>query len=121
MRADLDDVIREFRDRAEEERRRFEAATDSEYWCALVFETRAQKEAFLQAMGWLALGDKYLDGVLIARQEGVELPAAQVPYVTTKPDAKLNEITRPATRADRSARTRRPGHSARVFRLPADC
>lgn len=52
-------------------------ATDSEFWCAFAFETREHKEAFLRALGLLAMGDKYLDGHAVAQKMNVELPARQ--------------------------------------------
>jgi hypothetical protein len=93
--ATLKAVKSAFQVRAAEEAKRFEAATDSEYWCALVFETREQKEAFLAAMRWLQHGDKYLDGILLARQQGVALPPAKVPYRAAKPDQKLHNLSLP--------------------------
>lgn len=86
--ADLDEVQRGFRERAKNEDRRFELATDSEYWFAMCFQTREQKEAFLKAMEWFELGDKYIDGQAVAKQMGVELPDADVPY---RADGKIDK------------------------------
>lgn len=47
------------------ERERFRAATDSEYWFAVVFPSRAAKDEFLARHGLGHLGDKYLDGRLV--------------------------------------------------------
>jgi hypothetical protein len=93
--ATLGAVGKAFKERAAQERKRFQNATDSEYWFAVVFETRAQKEAFLKAMKWIKGGDKYLDGIKLAELEGVDLPAAEVPYVPAKPDRKLDELSLP--------------------------
>jgi len=81
--ADLDAVQAGFRARAKDESSRKALATDTEYWCALCFQTREQKEAFLRALNLLTLGDKYLDGQRVARVLGVELPSADVPYNTS--------------------------------------
>jgi len=62
------------KDRKRAERDRFHAATDSEYWFAVCFTSRAQKEAFLKAAGLWEAGDKYLDGRLVADAMGVEIP-----------------------------------------------
>lgn len=79
-----------FKQRAKQEQDRFILATDSEYWVGLCFQTRAQKEHFLQAVNLLQHGDKYLDGELLARRMGITLPAADVPYnVSARPDKKL--------------------------------
>lgn len=85
--ADLDAVQAGFRKRAKMEASRFKKATDSEYWFAVCFQTREQKEAFLRAMKLIELGDKYLSGELVAKQLGVDLPSADVPY---RPDPKID-------------------------------
>ncbi|MCK7676346.1 hypothetical protein [Corynebacterium pygosceleis] len=65
----------EFADRAKKERKRFQDATDSEFWFAVCFKTRDEKEAFLRALGVKPklMGDKYLDGVQLAKLMGIEL------------------------------------------------
>ena len=85
--ADLTAVQQGFRNRAKQESDRFALATDSEYWAAICFQTREQKEAFLSALKILEFGDKYLDGQLVADRLGVKLPGSQVPY---KPEPKLD-------------------------------
>jgi len=67
-----------FRDRTKREAQRFEDATDSEYWCALCFRTRADKESFLRQFNISDLGDKYLDGHAVsARLLGRRAPASR--------------------------------------------
>ena len=83
-------VLAAFKLRAKNEQERFLIATDSEYWVGVCFQTRAQKEAFLEGVNLLQHGDKYLDGELLARRMGIALPAADVPYnVSARPDAKF--------------------------------
>lgn len=95
----LDAVQAGFRKRAKDEQRRFELVTDSEYWACLCFQTREQKEAFLAAMNLLRFGDKYLDGTLVAKELGVTLPSADVPYNTSaKVDRKWLEFVKPKRR-----------------------
>ena len=62
-----------YRDRAIAERARFKRATDSEFWVAVCFTTREEKEAFLAAAGLTHLGDKYLDGHAVADTLGIDL------------------------------------------------
>lgn len=95
MAATLDAVESAFSKRAKAEQERFRQATDSEYWFAVVAETREQKEFLLRVLGWLALGDKYIDAYEIARLMGIKLPPANVPYVPAKPDRKLNDLSLP--------------------------
>lgn len=79
-----------FKARAQKEQERFLIATDSEYWFAVCFQTRAQKEHFLRETKLLQAGDKYIDGALLAKRMGITLPPADVPYnVSARPDAKL--------------------------------
>ena len=86
--ADLDAVQAGFRNRAKQESKRFELATDTEYWACLCFQSREQKDRFLAALDILEFGDKYLDGRLVAERLGVKLPGADVPY---KPEPRLDK------------------------------
>lgn len=79
--ADLDAVQQAFRSDIKRENRRFELATDSEYWFCACFQTRAQKEAFLQAIDIIAHGDKYIDGRILAEKMGIKLKDEKVPYL----------------------------------------
>lgn len=92
--ADLEKIQSAFMKRATQENKRFEEATDSEYWVALCFQTREQKDKFLKNAGWLAFGDKYIDGRKIAKLLKVPIPETNVKYNTSsKADRKLSELT----------------------------
>lgn len=75
---EIDALMDTFSGRAKREAERFELATDSEFWFAVCFQSREQKEAFLQAMGWTG-DDKYLNGIDLAHKEGVLLPRVELP------------------------------------------
>lgn len=62
------------RERARKERKRHAAAVDGEYWFAVYFGTRAEKDRFLKAAGVVAamMGDKYIDGRKLATVLGIE-------------------------------------------------
>lgn len=60
--AELTELQKSYRARAKQEAQRFKNATDSEYWVAVCFKTRADKERFLRNLGLDSLGDKYIDG-----------------------------------------------------------
>lgn len=47
--------------------------TDSEHWFAIAFPLRDDKDSFLAEYGLRKLGDKYLDGMAVARKLGGEL------------------------------------------------
>jgi hypothetical protein len=88
-------VLQAFIARSKAEQARFLLATDSEYWVGLCFQTREQKEHFLREAKLLQAGDKYIDGALLAKRMGIELPPAQVPYnVSAKVDAKYAALVR---------------------------
>jgi len=86
---EMEEVHTGFRDRARREQQRYWDAVDSEYWCCVCFQTRAQKEEFLQKAGWAALGDKYLDGLQVARALGIAITAPSPPKPRLRLDPKL--------------------------------
>ena len=71
--AELDALAQGFRQRRDDEQKRFQQATDSEYWFAVCFKDRDSKEAFLRAIKAGRLGDKYIDGHALAKLLGVDL------------------------------------------------
>lgn len=72
--AELDALAEGFRARRDQEAKRFKNATDSEYWFAVCFKTREDKEAFIKAIGNPnTLGDKYIDGHQLAKALGVDI------------------------------------------------
>lgn len=83
----LSEAEQAFKDRAAAEAKRFELATDSEYWFAVCFQSREQKEQFLRALaerfGLKDDGDKYLDGWELAKALGIKLDRVEVPYNTS--------------------------------------
>lgn len=68
-----------FHDRAQREADRFQLATDTEFWFAVCFQSREQKEEFLRQMGWSDNGDKYLNGLDLATRQGISLPHVDLP------------------------------------------
>lgn len=71
---ELDALAQGFRDRRKAEEKRFKNATDSEYWFAVCFSTREDKEKFVKAVGNpKTLGDKYIDGYKLAAALGLDL------------------------------------------------
>lgn len=94
--AEVSEVLAGFKGRADREEQRYEDATDSEYWVALCFQTRAQKEEFLDKVGWSRdlHGDKYLDGMLMAETLGVELESRVPPLPEARVDSRLARLAR---------------------------
>ena len=73
-KAEVDEAAQAFRERMKREDRRRRDAVDSEYWFAVVFQNREQKDAFLREAGWWQHGDKYIDGRFAAKKLGIRLP-----------------------------------------------
>ena len=63
-----------YRARAKAESKRFDNATDSEYWFCVCFHDRDEKDAFLKAAGVKTrlMGDKYVSGRDLAAALGLE-------------------------------------------------
>ena len=62
-----------FRDRAKTYKKQRLLVEDSEFWVAVCFRTRQDKEDFLARHGLLHLGDKYLNGYAVAEALTKEL------------------------------------------------
>ncbi|QPK81126.1 hypothetical protein G7Y41_08815 [Schaalia sp. ZJ405] len=62
-----------YRERAANEKKRFIAATDSEYWFCVSFQDREEKERFLKAIGMTGRNapDKYITGQQLADTLGI--------------------------------------------------
>ncbi len=74
-KAEVTALQQAFRDRAAQEAARMQDATDTGYYTCVVFENRAQCEAWLLAIGKLGKGDLYLDGRDLAEFMKISLPA----------------------------------------------
>lgn len=72
---ELTELQKGFNERAKKERKRMQAATDSEFWFAVYFKTRENKEKFLTEVGLpkKIFGDKYIDGHKWAKAKGIDL------------------------------------------------
>lgn len=76
-------------------REKIKSTTDSGYWCCLCFESREQKEAFLEGLGISDLGDMYIDGLEVARRLKFELPPSNMEYRSTaKPNKRLMALVK---------------------------
>ena len=64
-RDEIGEAEQAFRDRLGKEDARKRMATDSEFWFAVYFQSRAEKEMFLRKYGLAKIGDKYLSGSMV--------------------------------------------------------
>jgi hypothetical protein len=84
-----------FQDRASKEQDRRADATDSRYWVAVCFQTRAEKEEFLIKAGLadLAMESDYLDGAEVAERLDVELTSPVPKWKDARINKKLAGLT----------------------------
>ncbi len=88
----LNELQSAFSARRQEEADRFADATDSEYWFAVCFRSREHKEAFLEALDLLDIGDKYLDGHEVAKRLKVKLGEVKE-FKKSKRNRRLEDLT----------------------------
>lgn len=93
--AEIDALQAAFKRAAAREQKSFEDMTDSEYWVALCFATREAKEAFLQKLGLLELGDKYLDGHDAAKILKITLDTEPLHIPKPKPNPRWTKFVKP--------------------------
>lgn len=95
--AQLGDLEKGFRARAAQEKARFEAATETSFYCCLVFDSGAQCDAFLKATGLdQGASDLFVDGRVLAKMMAIPLPPAVVNFDRDfKVDRKLQSLSRP--------------------------
>jgi hypothetical protein len=64
-----------------ERRDHYRLLTDTEFWFAVCFQSREQKEEFLEKAGWTRAGlaDKYIDGLALARLLQVDVEPIPLP------------------------------------------
>lgn len=93
---DLGELEQGFRRRAADEGRRFAMATDAEFWGAVCFHTREQRDAFFAALGAqpFGVGGRYFDGNALAEHMGIKLPEADPPQALRKPDPAWVEFVK---------------------------
>lgn len=63
-----------FRERLAKEAARMQLVMSTNYWFCVCFGTQEQAETFLRAMDWKRHGGRYLDGRVLAAQQGIDLP-----------------------------------------------
>ena len=70
---ELSELLKKFKAQSKEERKTFIENVDSEYWVAICFQSREQKDEFLVQAGLAQYGDKYLDGMDVAEHMGIHI------------------------------------------------
>ena len=83
-----------FIERSDKENARYTQAVDSEYWFAVCFQSREQKNEFLKASGLHLWGNKYIDGKHVAAKLKITLPASLPSKSLKKLDPKLSALVK---------------------------
>lgn len=76
------------REQRQDEREQWRLLTDPDFWCCIVFQSREQRDEFLQGAGLPDLGPKYLNGLIVAQRLGVEVTPIVLPRKVVKPMPK---------------------------------
>ncbi len=69
---EMSEALRAIIDQKRGMREVYRTTTDPEFWFAVCFQSREQKDEFLRLVGWDAFGDKYIDGLRVA--EALDIP-----------------------------------------------
>jgi hypothetical protein len=91
---EISETLKAFKAAANNETKTFEDNTDTEFWFTVVFQNRAQKDAFLEKTGWVDNHDKYLDGEVLAETMGIELPDASPRFIEEETEKRMAALPR---------------------------
>jgi hypothetical protein len=88
--AALSDHFKAIKENDKKMRAQRDDTMDSEFWIAICFQNRAQKEEFLRLVKFpKTIGDKYLDGMKVAKILGVKLTTPVPPKRKHKHEGKF--------------------------------
>jgi hypothetical protein len=90
---EMSETLKKFKAQKAEEQKTFYENVDSEYWIAICFQSRDQKEAFLEKAGLMQYGDKYLDGMDVAEHMGINIKEMTPKMRKTKISKEWLEFT----------------------------
>lgn len=76
--SEMSEILRQLKEKRKAQADTFRVARDPEYWVALCFQSREQKDEFLQKIGWADLGDKYLNGLEVCRRANVDIDPIEI-------------------------------------------
>ena len=85
---ELSEIVKQIKERRQARMEMFRVARDPDYWFALCFQSREQRDEFLQKSGWIDLGDKYLNGLAIARRLGLDVPPVELKPIPLRGNPK---------------------------------
>lgn len=71
--AEMSEVVRQIRDEKRIKFDRFRVSRDPDYWLALCFQSREQRDEFLRLAKWDAIGGRFVNGLDVARRLGIDI------------------------------------------------
>lgn len=81
---EANEIVAAIREQKRQQRDLWRLKADTEFFLVVCFQSRDQKEEFLEKAGWLdLLGDKYIDGLALA--ELLDVDVEPVPLKIPKP------------------------------------
>jgi len=89
--AEMSEVLRQFKARDSRDQARWASADDCEYFTCLVFQTNAQREAFVALVGEDSPDHQFVDGVRIAEKLGLAIPKGDRKWTPTRVDAVFRD------------------------------
>lgn len=88
---EFSEVLRQFKARDSRDRKRQEDADDAEYFTVLVFQTKAQRDEFVAAVGEDGPDHQYLDGLRVAEKLGITITPADRGWSPARIDAVIRD------------------------------
>lgn len=89
------EIVDTWKKKREYEKKLFVQNTDSEFWICIGFQTRDQKNEFLSRTGIDSIGDKYLDGMEVAKILNIKLDSPIPPPPKFHIDKSWNRFVKP--------------------------
>lgn len=74
----MSEALRQIIERKKATQERFRVATDPEFYFLVCFQSREQKEEFLNKADWIDLGERFLNGLDVARKMNIDIAAIPI-------------------------------------------
>lgn len=70
---EMSEVVKQIKEAKRAQFDRFRVSRDPDYWLALCFQSREQRDEFLRRVGWTTIGGRYVNGLDVARRLGADI------------------------------------------------
>jgi hypothetical protein len=85
--AEFSEVLRQFKARDSREQSRQDDADDAEYFVVLVFQSKTQREAFVEHVGEDGPDHQYVDGIRVAEKLDIPIPEVDRNWAPARVDS----------------------------------